>query len=79
TVKTFVCGDADGSGNVDIDDAVFLINYVFAAGPEPDPYESGDADCSVGIDIDDIVYIIGFIFSGGNVPCDADGDSVPDC
>jgi hypothetical protein len=74
-----MCGDADGSEAVDIDDVVFLINFIFAGGPEPFPYEAGDVDCSGTIDIDDVVYIIGFIFSGGYAPCDTDGDGEPDC
>jgi hypothetical protein len=75
----YVCGDADGSLDVDIDDAVYLISYIFAAGPAPDPLESGDADCSGEADIDDVVYLIAYIFSGGNSPCDTDGNGLPDC
>jgi hypothetical protein len=75
----YVCGDADYNGGVDIDDVVYLISYIFVAGPEPLPYESGDADCSGGVDIDDVVYLIAYIFSGGPAPCDTDGDGVPDC
>jgi hypothetical protein len=63
------CGDVDGSGFVDIDDAVFLINYVFASGPAPESPESANPDC-VGIsDIDDIVYLITYIFASGPAPC----------
>ena len=75
----FICGDADGSGEVDIDDVVYLIAFIFSGGPSPDPYESGDADCSGEVDIDDVVYLITYIFSGGNAPCDVDGDGEPDC
>jgi len=75
----YACGDADASGGVDIDDVVYLINYIFSGGPEPVPYESGDADCSGGVDIDDVVYLINYIFSGGHTPCDTDGDGGPDC
>lgn len=75
----YVCGDANGSGGVDIDDVVFLIAYIFTAGTAPDPIESGDANCSGAVDIDDVVYLIAYIFSGGNVPCDLDGDGLPDC
>jgi hypothetical protein len=74
-----VCGDADASGAVDIDDVVYLISYIFTGGPEPDPYESGDANCSGGVDIDDVVWLISYIFSGGYAPCDTDGDEAPDC
>ena len=66
----YICGDADASGDVDIDDAVYLIAYIFSGGPPPDPYESGDADLSGEVDIDDVVYLIAYIFSGGNDPCD---------
>jgi murein tripeptide amidase MpaA len=78
-VNARVIGDADGSGGVDIDDVVFLINYIFGGGPAPDPLEVGDADCSGGVDIDDVVYLINYIFSGGNAPGDIDGDGMPDC
>jgi hypothetical protein len=75
----YICGDADASGEVDIDDVVYLIAYIFAGGPEPAPYESGDANCSGAVDIDDAVYLINYIFAGGNSPCDPDGDEVSDC
>jgi hypothetical protein len=29
------CGDVDLSGGVDVDDIVYLINYVFSGGPPP--------------------------------------------
>jgi hypothetical protein len=76
---TATCGDVDASGGVDIDDVVYLICFIFAECPPPDPYESGDVDCSGGVDIDDVVYLINYIFVGGPAPCDPDGDDVPDC
>jgi len=75
----YLCGDTDGSESVDIDDVVYLIQYIFAGGSAPAPLEAGDADCSGGIDIDDVVYLINYIFAGGYSPCDPDGDEVPDC
>jgi len=65
----YICGDADGSEEVDIDDVVYLIAYIFSGGPAPDPLESGDADCSGEVDIDDVVYVITYIFSSGLEPC----------
>jgi hypothetical protein len=75
----YVTGDADGSGDVDIDDVVYLISYIFSAGSPPMPLAAGDADCSGGVDIDDAVYLISYIFSGGYPPGDPDGDGSPDC
>jgi hypothetical protein len=64
-----VCGDADGSGFVDIDDVVYLINYIFGGGPPPIPMACvGDADGSGFVDIDDVVYLINYIFGGGPPP-----------
>jgi len=68
-VSIYFCGNADNRGSVDIDDVVFLISYIFAGGPSPDPLDSGDADCSQAVDIDDVVYLIAYIFSGGPEPC----------
>ena len=69
SISDVVCGDADGSGDVDIDDVVYLINYIFASGPEPVPqYCVGDADGSGEVDIDDVVYLINYIFASGPAP-----------
>jgi hypothetical protein len=78
-VREWLCGDADASGAVDIDDVVYMIAYIFSGGPAPAPLAAGDADCSGGIDIDDVVYLISYIFSGGPAPCDTNGDDMPDC
>ncbi|MFH2055508.1 MAG: FG-GAP-like repeat-containing protein [bacterium] len=63
------CGDADGSGFVNITDAVHLIAYVFFDGPAPAPLEAGDADCDSETSITDAVYLIQYIFTGGPAPC----------
>jgi hypothetical protein len=55
---------------INVSDAIYLINYIFAGGNPPDPMESGDADCSGGISVSDAVMIIRYIFVGGNKPCD---------
>ncbi len=73
----WVGGDADGSGYIDIDDVVYIINYIFGGGPDPIPdVLAGDADCTGYIDIDDVVYLINYIFGGGPAPCPC--DEIPD-
>lgn len=67
--QLFVSGDADGSGTVNISDAVYLINYIFSGGPAPAPLAAGDPDCSGAVNISDAVYLINYIFSGGPAPC----------
>jgi hypothetical protein len=68
-VTVILCGDVDASDAVDIDDVVFLIQYIFASGTAPDPIEKGDVDVSGAIDIDDVVFLIQYIFSSGPSPC----------
>jgi hypothetical protein len=78
-VCCLTCGEVDHLGIVDIDDAVFLINYVFLSGFPPEPYHVGDVDCSGGVDIDDVVHLIMYVLGEGYAPCDTDGDGLPDC
>ena len=65
----FVPGDANGDGMLDISDAVYLISYIFAGGPAPNPLNAGDANCDGSVDISDCVYLIAYIFAGGPPPC----------
>ncbi len=58
----FVNGDADGSGSMNIGDAVFLINYIFHFGPPPQQLIAGDANHDGYVNIGDVVYIIHCIF-----------------
>jgi hypothetical protein len=65
----WIVGDADASGYIDIDDVVYIIEYIFVSGPEPIPVPAvADADCLIEVDIDDVVYLIMYIFSGGDPP-----------
>ena len=70
------CGDANDDWTVDIDDAVYLLDYIFKNDPAPTPYAvaSGDAGGTWGsgpcqVDIDDVVYIIYYMFCGGPPTC----------
>ncbi len=64
-----LCGDANGDAHYDIGDAVYLIGYIFKAGPAPRPAEcDGDANADGYVDIGDAVTIINFIFKDGPPP-----------
>jgi hypothetical protein len=65
----FLCGDCDGSGAVNVADAVYIVNYVFKGGPPPDPLDSGDVNIDGSVNIADAVYIISYVFGGGPEPC----------
>ncbi len=63
------CGDANGDEEINVSDAIWIINYVFMGGAAPDPMESGDANCDGTVNVSDAVYIINYIFVGGPLPC----------
>ncbi len=65
------CGDVNGSGQIDIADVVYFVNYIFAAGPPLLDEVAGDFNCSGSVDIADVVYMVNFIFAGGPDPCAA--------
>lgn len=65
----YINGDANRDETVNIEDAVFLINYVFRGGAAPSPEPAGDADCDGVINISDAVYLVEYIFKGGPPPC----------
>ncbi len=65
----FICGDANNDDQVNIGDAVFLINYIFNGGSAPIYPEAGDVNCDFTTNIGDAVYLISYIFRGGDSPC----------
>lgn len=63
-----ITGDANSDGIIDISDIVYLINYLFAGGPAPEPLELGDTNCDGIVDIADVVYLINHLFADGPPP-----------
>lgn len=72
TRHNFGCGDVNCSWFVDIDDVVYLVDFVFSGGEIPCTGECvGNVDGSSRepiVDIDDIVYLIEYVFGGGPSP-----------
>jgi hypothetical protein len=63
------CGDANNDNEVDVGDAVFLINYIFRGGPPPANPSCADVNNHDGsINVGDVVYLISYIFKGGAPP-----------
>jgi hypothetical protein len=61
-------GDADRSGQVNVADAIYLINYLFLGGPVPNPPKVGDTNGDCRLNIADVVYLISYLFRGGVSP-----------
>ncbi|MGB5106381.1 MAG: dockerin type I domain-containing protein [Candidatus Zixiibacteriota bacterium] len=63
-------GDVNADNRLNISDAVYLINWIFASGPYPIPDPGvGDVNCDSTTTISDVVYIINYIFASGAPPC----------
>jgi hypothetical protein len=61
-----------GDGQVNVDDVVFLISYLFRGGPDPWSFVEGDANCDGEVEVGDIVVLITYLFRYGPAPrcCD---------
>lgn len=67
---SFMRGDVNASGSITAADVIYLVNYVFKAGPAPVPVAAaGDVNCSGTITAADIIYLVGYVFKGGPPPC----------
>ena len=70
TYSEFQCGDIDGAQDgVTISDLTFLVDYMFSAGPAPDPLVSGSVTCDEIIDVSDLTAMVDYLFGGGAAPC----------
>ena len=67
-VISYLRGDANSDGKVELGDLVFIINYLFKNGPAPVPLARGDANCDSLVNLGDIVYLINYLFKSGPPP-----------
>jgi hypothetical protein len=64
----YFCGDASGDGQVNVGDAVYLVNFVFKGGPAPGLWCLGDANGDSDTNVGDVVFLINYVFKGGEAP-----------
>ncbi|UCD93449.1 MAG: hypothetical protein JSU69_06655 [Candidatus Zixiibacteriota bacterium] len=63
-----LCGDADGSGGINILDVACLINFLYRDGPPPVHPELGDTDASGNINILDVTCLVNYLYKDGPEP-----------
>ena len=61
-------GDVNGDGKINTADVIFMINFLFKNGPEPNPPPAGDINGDCVTTVSDIVYLINYLFRGGAAP-----------
>jgi hypothetical protein len=67
-IVTYVCGDANGNGAVNILDVTAILAYLYKNGPAPEPLEAADANGNGAVNILDATYLIGYLFKSGPEP-----------
>ncbi len=65
---SFVCGDADNDGKVDVLDIIYLISFKFKGGTPPELMIACDVNSDGNVDVLDIIYLITYKFKGGPAP-----------
>lgn len=58
---TYLLGDVDKSGNVDISDVVMMVNYILGSESSANVLLYGDMDSSGNVDISDVVALVNLI------------------
>jgi C1A family cysteine protease len=64
-------GDANNDGNIDVQDVVLLLNYLYRNGPPPDctPITMcADINGDGAVEVGDLVYLINYLFKNGPAP-----------
>jgi len=61
-------GDTNGDEVIDLEDVLFLINYLYKNGSPPIPLEAGDANCDGMVDLTDILFLVNYLYKGGPAP-----------
>jgi hypothetical protein len=65
---SIVRGDASANGQVDLGDAIYILNYLFKGDQAPCPVEAGDANCDGGVSLGDSIFLLNYLFKGGPAP-----------
>jgi hypothetical protein len=61
-------GDANSDQDIDLSDAMFVLNYLFTGGNAPTCPKSADTDDSGALELTDPVYLLNQLFLGGPPP-----------
>ena len=63
-------GDANSNGIIDINDVIYLTDFIYTHGPAPSPIANGDPNGDCMINIGDLIYLVAYLDTGGPAPVD---------
>lgn len=66
--SSYVAGDANGDGAIDVADPIYVLNYLYKDGPAPVPLAAGDANADCAVDLADAIYLLNYLYKGGAPP-----------
>ena len=61
-------GDANGDGQINVSDALYMLNYLFRHGSPPVSFEAGDANCDDDHGALDVIFLLNYLFRFGPAP-----------
>ncbi len=68
SIRVYEYGDANGDAQVNVSDALYMLNYLFRHGPPPVSFEAGDANCDNDQGALDVVFLLNYLFRSGPAP-----------
>ena len=66
--RSFLRGDADDNGRLEITDAIHHLQALFVGGPASPCEDAADSNDDGELDLSDAVYSLNYLFLGGNSP-----------
>ena len=61
-------GNTNSDSGVDLADALFVVNYLFAGGQQPTCLDAADMNDDGSLDISDTIYLLNYLFVSGPPP-----------
>ena len=85
--RSFLRGDVDLNGKIELTDAVRILGYLFTGGQPPACFDAADVNDIGRVDISSAVSLLNFLFTGGGQPAvpypnkglDPTSDGLTDC
>jgi hypothetical protein len=69
--RSVTAGDTDADGEITVADILYLAEYVFMGGAEPQPIaRAADVNCTELVNATDLVHLVHYLFRAGDPPCD---------
>ena len=65
---SFLRGDANADGAINMTDAISILSFLFLGGGEPPCLDAADTDNNEVVQLTDGIYMLNFLFSGGAPP-----------